>query len=360
MSKLLKRLIRLALSLAFIYAAYVIGTIAYASMTDYRPKAILPVAIENPNYRNPHDSVFTFLSWNIGYAGLGAEEDFFYDGGKQVRAPENRSKSYLSGIKSYLKEQKEVDFFLLQEVDSSARRSYGENHYRTIKNELSNYAAMFAFNYKVRYVPAPFDRPWDRMGAVHSGLATYTRFQPEEAERFQFPGNFDWPKSVFMLDRCFMLSRYKLSSGKYLVVLNTHNSAFDDGSLRSKQMAYIKDLVLEEYNNGNYVVVGGDWNQVPSESEIEKFEKGKNPRDESRKQMEANIFPEDWEWAFDESKATNRNLNEAWDPETTDTYLVDYFLLSPNIELLEVETDDLGYQNSDHQPVFMKIKLKHE
>lgn len=34
----------------------------------------------------PGDEV-SILSWNIGYAGLGEESDFFMDGGKQTRAP---------------------------------------------------------------------------------------------------------------------------------------------------------------------------------------------------------------------------------------------------------------------------------
>ena len=34
----------------------------------------------------PGDSV-SILTWNVGYAGLGEESDFFMDGGKQVRAP---------------------------------------------------------------------------------------------------------------------------------------------------------------------------------------------------------------------------------------------------------------------------------
>lgn len=360
MSKLVKRLFKLLLLSLFLYALYIGATILYASITDYKPKEITELPIEKSNYKNPHDSVFTFMTWNIGYGGLGAEEDFFYDGGKSVRAPENRSKSYFSGIKEFIKQQDGTDFILLQEVDSSARRSYYLNEYKSLQAELPNYASVYAPNYKVRYVPAPFERPWDRMGSVHSGLVSFTRIQPTVAKRYSFPGNFEWPKSIFMLDRCFLLKRIKLSSGKSLIVINTHNSAFDDGSLRSKQMGYLRDIIMKEHKSGNYVVVGGDWNQVPADMPIDAFERSKSPRDESRKVMEANIFPDDWTWAYDKRKATNRNLNQAWNPENTDAYLVDYFLLSPNIELLEIECKDLKYRYSDHQPVFMKIKLKNE
>jgi endonuclease/exonuclease/phosphatase family metal-dependent hydrolase len=36
---------------------------------------------------------------------------------------------------------------------------------------------------------------------------------------------------------------------------------------------------------------------------------------------------------------------------------IDFFLISPNIEVLEIRTLDLEFENSDHLPVLMKIKL---
>ncbi|MEX2588931.1 MAG: endonuclease/exonuclease/phosphatase family protein [Chitinophagales bacterium] len=357
MSKLVKRLFKLLFTLAFLYGLYIGGTIIYATITDYRPKEIIELPLRNSNYQNPRDSIFTFLSWNIGYAGLGAEEDFFYDGGKSVRAPENRTRSYFSGIKRFLIEQN-TDFILLQEVDSNARRSYLKNQYKSLTAELNNYVGVYAPNYKVRHVPAPFERPWDRLGRIHSGLVSFSKYQPTEAERYQFPGNFDWPKRVFMLDRCFLLKRFKLSNGKDLVVINTHNSAFDDGSLRSKQMAYLRDIVLDEYESGNYVVVGGDWNQVPPGTSLDLFVKDSEHTDINRKAMETGLFPENWKWAYDESKSTNRDLKAAWNPKICNTYIVDFYLVSPNIETQEVKTIDMNYKHSDHQPVLLKIKLK--
>ena len=66
-----------------------------------------------------------------------------------------------------------------------------------------------------------------------------------------------------MLDRCFLLSRLALPDGKELVLINTHNEAFDDGSQRNQQMAVLKELMLKEYEKGNYVITGGDWNLNP-------------------------------------------------------------------------------------------------
>ena len=80
-----------------------------------------------------------------------------------------------------------------------------------------------------------------------------------------------------MLDRCFVVSRFQLENGKELVLLNTHNSAYDaGGKMRDEEMPVIRDLMLKEFEKGNYVVAGGDWNQNPPSYDISKMNAG-NP-----------------------------------------------------------------------------------
>ena len=54
-----------------------------------------------------------------------------------------------------------------------------------------------------------------------------------------------------------------MANGKELVMINTHNEAFDAGEIRTAQMSFLKDFVQSEYNKGNYVIAAGDWNQSP-------------------------------------------------------------------------------------------------
>ena len=49
---------------------------------------------------------------------------------------------------------------------------------------------------------------------------------------------------------------------KQLVIINLHLEAYDDGSAREKQMKVLKDIMVKEYEKGNYVIVGGDFNQT--------------------------------------------------------------------------------------------------
>src|SRR5690349_16286844 len=98
---------------------YVGGMLLFGFATKYKPAPVETVELSNsesrPNTLN--DSSYTFLTWNLGYGGLGKEVDFFYDGGKMVTSPKEHVKKNVEGIKNFLAQNRDVDFILLQEVD---------------------------------------------------------------------------------------------------------------------------------------------------------------------------------------------------------------------------------------------------
>ena len=54
----------------------------HGTLTDYQPESILPAEVKAHAVEKVlADSVISLLIWNQGYAGLGAEADFFYQGG---------------------------------------------------------------------------------------------------------------------------------------------------------------------------------------------------------------------------------------------------------------------------------------
>ena len=158
-----------------------------------------------------------------------------------------------------------------------------------------------------------------------------------------------------MLDRCFLVNRYKVDGNKELVLINTHNSAYDDGSLRKMQMNYLRRFLLEEYLQGHYVIVGGDWNQSPPgftpEYKKDIFD------DQDFTPIPADYLPEGWAWVYDDTEPTNRRVMIPYQQGTTPTTVIDFYLLSPNIRLISVNTVDLDFAVSDHQPVRMKVQL---
>jgi endonuclease/exonuclease/phosphatase family metal-dependent hydrolase len=329
-----------------------VGLILAATLSDFKPEASSRIEMSaSPEVLLP-GAELDILIWNIGYAGLDASMDFFYDGGKQVRPSEENVIGNLNAIENFLGQNDTVEFVLLQEVDVESKRSYRLNQADTISKELSDYYNYIALNYKVLFVPLPVHSP---MGRVTGGLMSLTKYQPELVRRHSFPGNFAWPKNLFMLDRCFLVSRHPVAGGKELLVVNTHNSAYDDGSLRKKQMEYLRVFLKEEYQKGNYIIVGGDWNQSPP-GFVKSFD-DQEFDSINYNEISEDYLPENWQWAYDETLPTNRRVGTVYERSITPTTLIDFFLVSPNIYVETVKGVDLDFQHSDHQPVLLKVKL---
>jgi endonuclease/exonuclease/phosphatase family metal-dependent hydrolase len=293
----------------------------------------------------------TLLTWNIGYCGLDKEMDFFYDGGTKVMTPKEKCVENLNAVEKFLSQNDTIDFFLIQEIDKSSKRSYNINQFEALGKLLKEDQQFFAINYDVFFVPVP---PASPMGKVLSGLATFSRYQPSSSVRYKFPGEYGFPKQLFMLDRCFLVNRYPLENGKELLVINTHNEAFDPGQIRKTQMAYLKQFLLSEYERGNYIITGGDWNMSPPGFAPE-FSINKVNKDQMS--MDTDFLPPNWKWIYDNRTPSNRTVIAAYDPATTTTTVIDVFLLSPNIKNVSVECINLDFENSDHNPVRIKVKL---
>lgn len=349
----MKKIIRYIFSLIFLLLIFFVLFLGYSTLTDFRPEEKISL-LESPNAPKIEDNSFTIMSWNIGYAGLGDNMDFFYDGGTKTRDTEERTIENLNHIINYISSQRNIDFMLLQEVDVKAKRSYYINQRDSIEKYLPNYLSLYADNYLVKYVPVPTSDP---MGSVQAGLQFLSNYIPKESCRYSFPGNYSWPTSLFMLDRCFISNRYNLKNGKELIVVNTHNSAFDDGSLKKQQLDYLKIFLENEYQKGNYFIVGGDWNQNPPGLDIEKFGNYSESENFQLSTIDRSIFPDDWQFIFDHESATNRSNVKAYMEGETSTTILDYFLISPNLKANFITTIDLEFKNSDHQPIIINIEL---
>lgn len=332
------------------------GIIIYDTTTDYQPKSKEKLEVDGKGcYDHSNDSVFTLLSWNIGYCGLGKEMDFFYDGGKNVRPSKDNFQEYLNGVLNKLSGLDTVDIIMLQEVDTNAKRTYYTNEADLIRQFMPIYSYVFAKNYDVRFVPLPVLNP---MGSVISGMITLSKIKPQEAFRYPFYVNYSWPMNVMMLDRCLIYTKFKIPGDKYLVVLNTHNSAFDDAAEMREVEGYIlKSIMLDEYAKGNYVVAGGDWNRNPPLFDGTKFT-DKNISCTLLPGIDTVFLPGDWQWVYDPSTPTNRNVNEVYQKGITKTTIIDYFAVSPNLEVIENRTLSDNFEFSDHQPIFIRVKMK--
>ena len=349
----MKKFIKIPVYFVLFLILALAGFLLTAIITDYNPKETTLV-YESKNAGELADSFeFDILTWNIGYCGLDKSMDFFYDGGKHVRPPIKNTRNNLKSILDDLKKQEGLEFILLQEVDKKSKRSYRINQFNAIKKTFPEYYASFGTNYKVFYVPVPITKPY---GKILSGVASFSKFKPSNVTRYSLPGRYAFPKYLFMLDRCFLAERFPVEDGQELIIINTHNEAYDDGSQRKMQMQYLHDFMMKEYQSGNYIIAGGDWNQCPPG--IQNIIEGYIFDNNDFSKIDKNSFPTEWKWIFSNDAPTNRRVMKPYDQKTTPVTIIDFFLISPNVENLGIENINLDFKNSDHNPVKAKFRLK--
>ena len=344
-----------ALKWILISAGILIGAfgifLLYFTVTDYSPAVFVKLekvgkGLEMQPLR------LTLMSWNLGYAGLGKSMDFFMDGGTKVKATKEETERNLKGILSVVKIwKKNVDVFFFQEVDVDSDRSYNINEYEPLKDILKGYESTFAYNYHVDFVPVPLNSP---MGKVKSGIAVFSKYSFKDPTRVALPGEYPWPIRIFHLDRCMIVVRIPAPDGKEWLLINTHNSAYDSGDLRKQQLDFIKTFITKEYEKGNYVVIGGDWN-IMLGSNFEFSEATPT----FYKPLPKNFTPKGWKWAVDLSVPTNRSLATPYVEGRNFVTVIDGFLVSPNVKIINVKGLNLGFEYSDHNPVIVTVEIQH-
>ena len=348
--------------------------LAVSRIAEYRPSAKETTVFDSENAIGLPDTI-TILTWNIGYAGLGNNMDFFFDGGKKVRDSRQRTGKNLADIISVLREA-DADIILLQEVDRDSRRSYRTDEAAVLEAALPGYTLSFAANYKSWWVPVPLRNP---MGRVYSGLLTLSRQRPLRSERIGYPSEFPFPRRMFDLKRCLLASSFLASNGDTLLVANTHNTAYDKGNMRSEETRFLADYLKRNLREGIQSVTGGDWNQYPPGYRPSTPELS-NPRFVPRA-IDTTFFGPNFRFVWDPKEPTLRYLDGPFDldrvigdkakekglgysslpewkrallPRTT---LTDFFVVSDAVEILSVETLPLDFRTSDHNPVRIRITL---
>ena len=351
----MKRFLKVLFIIVLVIVAAAAGLIAWLSIAEYRPEAVEELnftAQDESAPALPQGESLTVLSWNIGYAGLGSNADFFMDGGENVKSSDRvRVESNLLNISQLLYGENAPDLILLQEVDTNSSRTYNIDQSAC----LAGANAAHALNYSCPFVPFPLPP----IGKVNSGVFTTTDYAIDRAERVSLPCPFSWPVSTANLKRCLLVSYLPIEgSDRQLVLVNLHLESYDDGEGKIAQTRQLNEFIQAEYEKGNYVIAGGDFNQIfPGSLEVypnthpELWEPGVLTED---------MLPVGWSYAYDLRVPSCRLLNRPYDPEDTENtqhYVIDGFILSPNVTLESVETLDEGFIASDHNPVLLRVTL---
>ena len=337
------------LAIIFLFLA---GLLLFLTLTEYKPAPQQSADRTFLSHTAPlAQNSLTICTWNIGYAGLGKESDFFMDGGKMVDPPSQEIvEENLAGIQSFI-QSSPADAWLFQEVDINSDRTGHLDQFSALEKDTFSSAA-FAYNFKCPFVPIPFPP----MGQIEGGLATMTTvLMDDDPQRVSLPCPFSWPSRTANIKRCLLTTRLPLEgTEKELVLVNLHLEAYESGEGRIAQTKQLLDLIQAEYALGNYVIAGGDFNQAFPHSldayPIQNHEKW------TPGILEENILPEGWQFAYDSTSPTCRLLDQPY-CDNCQLYVIDGFILSPNLQPDGVETVPLNFEHSDHNPVRLNVTL---
>jgi endonuclease/exonuclease/phosphatase family metal-dependent hydrolase len=322
-------------------------------MTDYNPDEIesLNITQHTEDILDVSEPIRLAI-YNVGFGGLDANQDFFMDGGTGSGATSQEEiKSNLEEMTRFLKST-DSHIYMIQEVDINSKRSFGLNEKEVIGAELAEYSQASATYYKVPFVPLPLSRP---LGKIHMDLLTLSKTQVDSANRYTLPNIDAIPYKYFYLDRCMLENTIPLSNGKKLIVLNVHLSAYDsNGIVKKEQLEWIESYIENADLENNYYVFGGDWNLIMTDTSKEDISNQRDYWVEKPKDFKAGGF----KWIYDDRVNTVRELDAPYEKGKTFERVIDGYLVSPNIEVLNVETVDMAFKYSDHNPVLLEIKVK--
>lgn len=323
----------------------------------------------------------SIMTYNIGFGAYDHDYSFFMDTGKMKDGTVitgkyakainyDHARTNTVGAASAAAAQN-TDFVFVQEIDKNSDRCYHINQYEEFIGKLIGYDSVYASNFHTAYLAYPFNDP---IGATEAGVATFSKYALASSTRRSYPVDLSFPAKFFDLDRCFSVSRLPLSNGKELVLANSHMSAYDEGGvIRKQQLAMLTEFMSEEYAKGNYVVVGGDFNHdLCSSADNDLFYS-----DEMHPDWVAELKQSDMPEGFKivsqfygiDGKTPVPTCRAAEMPYTRvtredgTTYLSNYtvvidgFIVSDNVKVLNNYNVDLDFEFSDHNPARMEFSL---
>lgn len=351
----------LAMILALLLAVGIY--VVYMLIQYYRIEDNLALEVKNNKTQLvSFNTSYTIATYNIGFGAYTQDFDFFMDSGEMLDGTK------VSGSGSRAKDKQTVinntngaievlqtinaDFVFVQEVDTKATRSYKVNQLDMLVDSF-DMGYNFAYNFHSAFLFYPIFNPH---GSVEAGQLTLSKYSIDSATRRSFPVATGLSK-FFDLDRCFVINRLIIDgSDKELVLINLHMSAYDEGGkIRQQQLQMLNQVLTEEYEKGNYVIAGGDFNHDIVNS-INLFDtQQKVP--EWVFQLDNNDLAEHYNFTGATNCPTCRSTDMPYEKGVNYTVVVDGFIVSDNVQVINNTNIDTDFVYSDHNPATMQFKL---
>ena len=333
------------------YVAYVF--LSYHRIADNQPLEIRGGADGALSAGQPH----TIVTWNLGFGAYSDDYTFFMDGGKESWARSaDAVRENIGGAVDRLREL-DPDLMLLEEVDFNSTRSYHIDQRELIYPAFEGLSSTWAQNYDSPFLCYPLTQPH---GASKSCIMTFAKAGITSAVRRSLPIETSVYK-VLDLDRCYSVSRIPTDDGRELCLYCLHLSAYtSDGTIATDQLIMLLSDMKAEYDAGNYVIAGGDFNKDLLGNSPEIFGVSGDAYTWAQP-IDLSLIPEGLtlQAALDPDNPVPscRNCDVPYVKGETFVVTVDGFITSDNISVEEVHVEDEGFRVTDHNPVVMTFTL---
>lgn len=366
--KILKRIGISLLALIGILLIIVVGYVIYMQLHYYRIPDKQKLTIGNNQSRVLQlNKQYSATTYNVGFGAYNHQFDFFMDTGELKNGQKTHGhrgtaiskQAVVTSTDGVIKtmRQQDPDFMFFQEIDTHSTRSHYVNQVKMLEQHFKDYDYNFANNFHSAFLMWPL---YDPHGSVQSGLLSMSKYHLASAVRRKYPVTSAFISKFTDLDRCFVVMRYPIQGGKFLVMINSHMSAYDKGGkMRKAQMKMISSVMEKEYQAGNYVIVGGDFNHALGRDMMTHFaHQEKIPAWVSV--LDQKMLPKDFTMVKADNRekiATVRATDMKYDPQVNYMTICDGFIVSKNVQA-KAHNLDTDYRYADHNPVRLEFKLK--
>ncbi|MCC2616313.1 endonuclease/exonuclease/phosphatase family protein [Aestuariibacter halophilus] len=353
MKTLLKGLVGLVLLVG-------IGFTSWVYLSTYHPADVESEAVHNqadtPTLL-PGQTV-KVLSWNVQFMAGNQNNHFFYDDGPDPWPDKDTVTKVTDNVAAFIQAQ-DPDIVLLQEMDDEADRTHLQDQTQMLLARLPQYTAYTeTFYWKADYVPHPAIA-----GRVGMKLLVLSKYALSKATRYALPAitTDDIVTRQFNLKRAMLQVHLPVEGSNELVLINTHLSAFAQGS---DTMARQIDTVmarLASLPEGTPWVMGGDFNLLPNDAALASYTELRSHYNDQGTEL----YPLITQYPSVPSLADIEADPSPWytymsplDPARTPDRTIDYIFHAPTLEkthgaVLLGDAKPL----SDHLPIVLEFTL---
>lgn len=300
---------------------------------------------------------YAIVTQNIGFGAYTDDFTFFMDGGTESWAESPESVTACVNAAAETVSVLEPDFILFQEVDTDSTRSYHIDEQEILRAAYPQMAEVNAVNYHSAFLMYPLTQPH---GSSNSSMVTFSKVGITAALRRSLPISTGFSKFLD-LDRCYTICRVPTENGKELVLFNVHLSAYGGSDeIRAAQVNMLFGDMLKEYENGNYVVCGGDFNHDFTGNSTQVLNGGEMTDFGWAQPFPIEMLPAGLtrcdSYTDGKVEPTCRNCDIPYE-EGNFTIIVDGFIVSDNVTVTYLENVQTGFTYSGHNPVLMHFSL---